>query len=205
MKKTVFCNITMKEVPDKLIYPTTDASIPTSERAVVYPINSFLEKTLLPDDEVKVVLLVKMDPDGNYKKNTASFVEELLGVNENIKAKLEIVYINTEFSEEQSIHEALMSKIVDEVEDGAKILCDITYGPKDLPIVLFTALGFCEKFLSCEIDKIIYGQVNFKAGKPENPKICDMSSLYYLSSVTNTINCKDSGKAREILKSLLSL
>ena len=39
-----------------------------------------------------------------------------------------------------------MLKIVDEIEDNSHILCDITYGPKDLPIVLFSVLNFAEKY-----------------------------------------------------------
>ena len=50
-----------------------------------------------------------------------------------------------------------MGSIVDELEIGARVLVDTTYGPKDLPIVIFTALNFAEKFLECQIDNIIYG------------------------------------------------
>ena len=99
----------------------------------------------------------------------------------------------------------LMGKIVDEIDNGSHIIVDITYGPKDLPIIIFTALGFAEKFLECEVDAIIYGQASFVDGHVVNTKICDMSPLYYLSSVTNTIKCDEPEKARKALKSLLSL
>jgi hypothetical protein len=96
-------------------------------------------------------------------------------------------------------------KIVDEIDDKTHIIADITYGPKDLPIVLFSAMNFAEKFLECEIENIIYGQAVFKDGKPTDTKICDMVPLYYLNSVTNTIRSEDSTRARQMLKSLLSL
>ena len=98
-----------------------------------------------------------------------------------------------------------MSKIVDEIEDNSHIICDTTYGPKDLPIVLFSVLNFAEKYLKCDIDNILYGQATFVDGKPTDTKLCDMSPLYYLNSVTNTIRCDDPNKAREMLKNLLSL
>ena len=205
MKKTVICNITMKEKTDRCVYPCKDRSLPVSDKAVIYPINAFLEKTMQADDEVTALLLVKKDPMGNYQKNAADFVEELLVANEKIGAHIEFKTIETDFAEEQSVHEALLGRIVDELEDGTHVLADITYGPKDLPIVLFAALNFAEKFLSCEVDNLIYGQVNFQNGVPTNPQICDMVPLYYLNSVTNTIRAEDPDRSRQMLKSLLSI
>ena len=205
MKKTIICNVTMKEKTDKLVYPSMDRSLPTSERAVIYPISAFLEKTMRSDDVVTVILLVKKDPMGNYKKNRTDFINELLTVNENIGARIDFKNIETDFTEEQSVHEELLGRIVDEIEDGTHILADITYGPKDLPIVLFSALNFAEKFLGCEVDNLIYGQVNFQNGAPVNPKICDMVPLYYLNSVTNTVRAEEPQRARQMLKSLLSI
>ena len=205
MRKTVICNITMKEKTDKCKYRTTDLSLPVSAREVVYPVSAFLEKTLTKDDEIKAVMLVKKDPNGNYQKNAAEFVEEILAINESIGAKIDFKTVETSFSEEQTVHEELLSKIVDEIDDKTHIIADITYGPKDLPIVLFSAMNFAEKFLECEIENIIYGQAVFKDGKPTDTKICDVVPLYYLNSVTNTIRSEDSTRARQMLKSLLSL
>ena len=81
----------------------------------------------------------------------------------------------------------------------------MTYGPKDLPIVLFSALNFAEKFLGCEVDHLIYGQVSFKDGVPTNPQICDMIPLYCLNSVTNAVRAETPDRARQMLKSLLSM
>lgn len=204
MKKIIICNIPMKEKTDRCVYTSEDLSLKVSERAVIYPISAFLEKNLEASDEVKILLLIKKDEAGHYQKNAADFVEEILSINEKIGAKIEHKYIETDFSEEQIIHEQLMGRIVEEIDNECHIIADITYGPKDLPIVLFSALNFAEKFLRCEIDNIIYGQANFVNGKPVNTKICDMIPLYYLNSVTNTIRCDDPDKARKMLKSLLS-
>ena len=64
------------------------------------------------------------------------------------------------------------------IKDGSHIIADITFGPKDVPIIVFAVLGFAEKSLGCEVDHIIYGQANFENGRPVNTKICDMSPLY---------------------------
>lgn len=186
-------------------YSSNDKSIPTSSKEVYYPINAFLEKTLQEDEAIQCILLVKKDSYGNYIKNLELFRSELVAINKGIGAQIEYVVVDTEFSEKRVVHEQLMGKLVEALDIGSHILVDMTYGPKDLPIVVFTALNFAEKFLECQIDNILYGKADFVDGKAINTEICDMSPLYYLSSVTNTIHCADPAKAKVMLKSLLSL
>jgi alpha-L-arabinofuranosidase len=195
----------MKEKVDLTVYVSDDESLPVSDREVRYPINAFLEKTMTRNDELKIILLEKKDEYGHFQKNTEDFKQELNEANKNIGAKLSYIVIDTDFSQSSIVHEQLMGSIVDELEIGNHILADITYGPKDLPIVIFTALNFAEKFLECKVDNIVYGQASFVDGKVVNTKICDMIPLYCLASITNTINCVEPEKAKKMLKSLLSI
>lgn len=205
MKKIVICNIPMKETVDKSVYTSNDLSLPASSRSVRFPINAFLEETLKIDDELKFVLLTKKDQYSCAQKNAEDFIAEINEINKGIGAKIDTTTIDTAFSQEQAIHEKLMASIVEQIDVDSHILADITYGPKDMPIVLFSAMEFAEKFLRCEIDNIIYGQANFENGKVVNTKICDMIPLYYLNSVTDTIHCDEPEKAKQMLKTLLSL
>lgn len=205
MKKTIICNIPMKENVDQVLYSSDDKSIPVADKKVRYPICAFLEKTMTAEDELKVIILVKKDSYGHYNRNTELFKEELAEANANIDASIEYTVIDTDFEEARSVHEQLMGKIVDEFSAGSHILVDTTYGPKDLPIVIFAALNFAEKFLDCTVDNIVYGQASFVDGQAVDTKICDMIPLYCLGSITNTIHCTEPEKAKSMLKALLSL
>lgn len=205
MKKTLFCNVPMTNSAAKCVYKSEDSSIPVSTTAVRLPVAAFLEKTLATGDEVNAILLVKKDEFNNYKAHVSECIEELVSAVENASAKVSFKIIDTDFEENQSIHDQLLLSIVNEIDEGAHIVADITYGPKDLPIVLFTALNFAEKFLNSEIDNIIYGQVSFSDGNVVNARICDMVPLYYLNSVSSTLQCSTPDKAKQMLKSLLSL
>ena len=205
MKKTIICGIPMKKVVDQVVYRSDDKSIPSADRAVRYPVNAFLEETLKPSDELKIILLVKQDPHGSHEHNIGLFKEELANANASIGAKVSYTVIDTDFSQSKSVHEHLMGRLVDEFDIGAHVIADTTYGPKDLPIVIFTALNFAEKFLKCEIDNIIYGQASFVDGHAVDTKLCDMIPLYYLGSITNTIHCIEPEKAKSMLKALLSI
>lgn len=205
MKKTIICNIPMKEKVDQALYISDDKSLPVADKKVRYPICAFLEKTTAAEDELKVIILVKKDNYGHYNRNTEFFKEELAVANADVGASIEYTVIDTDFDESRSVHEQLMGKIVDELSVGSHILVDTTYGPKDLPIVIFAALNFAEKFLDCTVDHIVYGQASFVEGQAIDTKICDLIALYCLGTITSTIHCSEPEKARSMLKALLSL
>ena len=116
MKKIVICNVPMGN-KSKLVYPCEDYSIPTSDKSYTYPSLSFLEKTLESDDELKVILLAKKSEYSAWENNVKIFKEEISVANiKNIK--VDFAVIDTDFSEKQSVHEELMGKIVDEIEEN---------------------------------------------------------------------------------------
>ena len=205
MKKIVICNIPMRENVDSMVFASNDQSLPVSDRPFRYPINSFLSETAGSSDELKVILLIKKDGNSFYKKNTEDYKQEMKYICEKTGAKSKIVLIDTDFAQEKEIHEKLLGRLVNQIDTDAHVMVDITYGPKDLPIVIFSALGFAERFLRCEVDNIVYGKAVFEDNKVVESTICDMIPLYALSSVTNTIKCDDPERARKMLESLLSL
>ena len=195
----------MRDYVANTVYSSNDVSLPVSEKPYRYPINSLLSQTATEDDELKIILLIKKDKNLFYKKNTADCKQEIEEICKATGAKAKFVTIDTDFNQDKENHEKLMKRLVDEIDTGAHIMVDITYGPKDLPVVIFSAINFAEKFLRCEIDNIVYGQATFKDNKVVGSVICDMIPLYCLSSVTNTIKCDEPEKARKMLKSLLEL
>ena len=209
MKKLVFCSVTMKPVSaqdaDRAAYKSNNQSFPVSDRAVTYPINAYLEKTLMAEDELKVVMLVKRDKVGNYQINAQRFQQELLAASEGIGAKIEFVTIETDFEEERAVHEQLLGRIIAEIGVGDHIVADITYGPKDQTVLFFAALNFASKFLSCEVDRLIYGQVDFVNQRATNHRICDVTPLYYFNSVIQTMPDVEPEQAKKLLQMLLSL
>lgn len=204
MKKTIICNIPMKEHVDLSVYTSNDQSLPVSDKEVRYPITAFLQETLKPEDEVDILLIVKNDNYGHFEKNTRDFCQEFEEINATIGAKFKYSIINSKFEETKATHEQLLGSIVEELSVDSHIIADVTYGPKDLLVVLFTAFNFAEKFLNCTVENIVYGQANFENGKAVNTKICDMIPLYCLGSVTDLIRCDDPAKAKAMLKMLIS-
>mgnify|MGYP003507969652 FL=1 len=102
--------------------------------------------------------------------------------------------------------------MVAKLEDNAEIIGDVTYGPKPLPIIMFAVMNFAEKFFKAKIKNIVYGKVDFVDDgsgtgktKPVNPVLYDLTPLYYLNNVTNSMEYKSSEDAVKALDTLLDL
>ena len=205
MNKTVICGIPMKAPIEKVVYNSEDNSLPVAKEAMQYPINAFLKMTAEKADKFKVILILKADEYSAAEQNLQDFKKEFSVAISSSGTNVELCVVRSDYNEARDVHEKLLGDIIEEINVGSKILVDLTYGPKDLPIIIFTALNFAEKYLKCEIENIIYGQASFLNGRPVNTKICDLVPLFYLGSITNTIVSSDAQKAKSMLKSLLSL
>jgi hypothetical protein len=203
MKKIVFCNIMMKEELHRLCYKVSGNSTIEYNGEVIFPINGVLARMLKKNDEVKVVLLRK-DAD-NSDKNVDEYKNELDSINISIGAKIEYKVLSTPHNESREVQEKLLQKMVDELVENTEIYADITYGPKSLAIITFSVLNFAEKFFKADIKNIVYGKADFdKDNKPINPELFDMTALFYLNSIANTMECKDGEAAKKLLKAILS-
>lgn len=202
MKKIVICNIMMQSEVNKYIYKLDGVKFKDVE--VAFPINNVLSNELKKGDKVTVALIKKKDIKDNATKNVQLFKDELDAINKSIGADIEYKVIECENNESRNIQEKILRDMIEVFENGAEVLCDITYGPKSLPVILFSALRFGQKHFDINLTYLVYGHVDWVDNKPVNPKMVDMTSLYYLDSLTSTIETNNSQKAKEVLDVLLA-
>ncbi|MDE7329910.1 MAG: hypothetical protein K2N30_02275 [Clostridia bacterium] len=212
MKKIIFSNLPMKKELYKLKYTVDGNDTIEYGGEVIFPVNAVLARTMKKGDKIKVVLLSKVDVEGNSAINAGIFQKELNSINRDIGADIEYITLATPFEETRGVHETLLRDMVDKIESDAEIIGDVTYGPKPLPIIMFAVMNFAEKFFSAKIKYIVYGKVDFVDDgsgtgktKPVNPVLYDLTPLYYLNSVTNAMEYKTSDEAVKALDVLLDL
>lgn len=207
MKKIIFTNLVMQE-PFLCKYEVDNSKELEYEHKVFFPINAILAKTLNKCDDVKVVIIKRDNIANNNEKNEKLLKDELNKINEKIGANITYKTLNYEYVEKISIHEKIIKDLIDEIEENAHILADITYGPKPQMISIFTALRFAEKFFNCEVDSIIYGKTEFveENGVTKSSKsvIFDMLNICLIDSLTATMEFKDGDDAKKALNLILS-
>lgn len=205
MKKIVFADIAMKEELKAVCYKGTRNAFCEYEKAVVYPINAILAEKLQKDDEVKVVLIQTKGDEKRVAENTEIFKNELDGINQTIGAKIIYEYVESDFDESKPNHEKRITAMLSKMENGAELYGDITFGPRTVPMVMLCAFAFAEKFYDADIKKIIYGKVDWIKGEPKNPELYDITSLYYLNSLTYNMQSNSAEKALKSLETFFSL
>ena len=210
--KIVFSNLPMKKELNSFKYKVDGNSTIEYDGEVIFPVNSVLARSMKKGEKVKVVLLSKIDIEGNSAINAGIFQKELNGINRSIGADIEYITIATPFEETRDVHETLLKDMVGKLEDGAELIGDVTYGPKPLPIIMFAVMNFAEKFFKAKIKNIVYGKVDFVDDgsgmgrtKPVNPVLYDLTPLYYLNSVTNAMEYNTSEDALKALNTLLDI
>lgn len=203
MTKIVFVTLMMADDMHKRHYSVDDNSLIEYSGETYYAINSVLAQTLKKDDEVKLVLIETLAGDKAGKKNAQLFMDEL---NELNKCGAQISYniIPSEFVETKAKYKELYKKLVSNLKQDAELYADITFGVKTLPILILNAMQFGEKFFDCSIGNVIYLKTEFKDGKIVEGSQCiyDITSLYMLSTFTNTIECSSGERAIAALDAL---
>lgn len=169
-----------------------------------FPTVAFIDLSIQQGDELNILMLTKTHEYAASAQNIEQFrkeVDELAA-----KRSFTVTYqeINTLFEESVNSHEGLMCEIAQMVEPESHIIADITYGPKELPIVLFAALSFAEKFLDATIEKILYGYGCFDQNHHfVNAKLCEMNQVYSLHSLVSAMNCNSADDAKSLLKAFV--
>ena len=213
MKKIIFADIPMKEINadrNAQYYARTGNADCTYQGKVIYPINAVLAEKLKSCDDVKVVLLKTVTQSGNSDKNAELFRKELDAINTNIGTHITYETIETDFVETKANHEKRLRAMLSKVEDGAQLYADITFGQKPLPMVLMCVLHFAEKFFHADVKEIVYGKVDFVrhedgASYPENPELYDITSLYYLNGLVDSMEASSGEAALKSLDAFFAL
>jgi hypothetical protein len=199
MKKIVICHICISHNDPKPVrYEANGNDSVAYDGELCYAINGVLARTLKKNDEVKVILLKK--EEGKSDEYLEYFKNELNDINKDIKAKIDYKVLSIPEKENKENHKLLFENLINELDERAELFADITYGTKAIPIITFFALNYAEKVYRSEIDTVIYGHLNHTTKKGS---LVDMTSLCYLNSIINAVNCDDTERANKMVQTLL--
>ena len=221
MKKIIFTPIPMQQEL-KALYGLTEETakgkkIDTSSK-IYFPINSFIFDYLEDDDELKICFIELSDEQMDdelklrYKENEGLFKKEIETLAKPFNAKIEYKTIRTRFTESADIFGNRFTRLYECLEKNCEIFADITFGAKTNTLILYNILNFAEQFCECNVEAIVYGKTIFvkdDAGKSV-PKqsvsgVYDVTSLYYLTRLTNHINADTPDEAIKKIKKYLQI
>ena len=207
--KYVIITVPMKrsDKVEPLIYPVDGNKAIEYGKPVCCPINGILAKTLIKDEQVKIIHVMTTGKNSECEKNKESFINELEKINENIGAVISYDAVEIEFLPTKQTYNKLITDLTEKIPDNAEIFTDITFGNKPEILSLFCALRFVEEFRNAIVQYIVYGKAEFnpQTDKIENPVIFDITSLYYLFKLIGSIGNADAESASKMLYDFFSL
>ncbi len=188
MKKIVFVTLMMADDMHKRHFPVDGNSFIEYPGETYYAINSVLAQTMKADDQIKFVLIQTRGGDNAGPQNIARFQEEIEALN-TCGANLSYEVIASEFVENKDKFKTLYTRLIKTLENEAELYADITFGPKSLPLLVFSTMQFGEKFFDCSVGNVIYLKGEFKKNQfvEGSQMIYDFTPLYMLNSFTSTI------------------
>ena len=203
MKKIVFATLPLKGGLEKRRYPVDGNALIECDDPIYFAVNPAIASCLKKDDEIKVILLETKGGENAGMENAKIFIDELNSFNK-VGAKIRKEIIPTAFDPSKTNFQFMFKELIKELEEGAEIYADVTYGPKPLAFLLITVIQAAEKFFDCKIGNIVYSKVEFVGGKIKegSEMIYDITPLYLLNSFTNTI---ESSTGEKMIKAVESL
>lgn len=221
MKKIIYTPIPMQ--PDiRALYSLNEETAKSRNldysAKIYFPINAYIFDCLSEGDEVKVCF-IELSEDGfndelnvRYKQNETLFKTELQTIAKPFNAKIEYESVKTDFSESADIFSSRFVDLYNCLEKDCEIYADITFGAKTNTLLIYNILNFAEQFFDCSIEAIVYGKTVFTKNQQGETapslkvsKVCDVTSLYYLTKLTEHIKAASPEEAVEKIKEYLKI
>lgn len=211
MKKIIFVDVPMQK-KNTINYCNTGNVKSKYDKEIVYPINAWLAERVVVGDELKIVLIETINNDEEHdrqtKENSELYLKEIEDAVAGKNVQIEVVHLKSDFDESKENQELRFRKMIDVLETDCELLGDITFGPRLLSMLLFCVFNFGERFYNCRIKGIIYGKALHNINdsqKVSNGALYDVSTLYHLNNLTNSIQVDTAKDALRAFDEFFSL
>ncbi|MCR5624646.1 MAG: TM1812 family CRISPR-associated protein [Lachnospiraceae bacterium] len=148
---------------------------------------------------VKVIVIRTLNADTEI--NFGKFKNELkeIGISEDV-----ITEIGIPENQLDVIDKRCILSIIDAIPENSLVTTDITYGTKPMSAVLIYAMNLIDKIKFAEVDKVVYGEVVRKNGKPTGKyAMYDLTNFIYMTQLVDNLNALGIVNKRKLLEELL--
>ena len=207
MKKIFIGSTKLAKGMEEISYHSASKKIKEGE-SFYYGFSTVIANNVTKDDNATLVILELQRKSGAIKENTDYYIKDIEKIAAQNGAKIESEVISIPFNESKVTFQNAFAALIQTLEDDAEIYVDITFGAKTTSLLLLCFLQFAEKYFNCSVKMIDYVQRDYDENeKPIVGSECiyDVTSLYYLNSLMNNMNCKSGTEAVETVKQFFAM
>ena len=181
MKTTIIYPIRYRYNSNKEQYLEGDNSFAKYDPSpVYYPASHIISGEVEEDDDTEVLFIQTCSDSRETDRFVSEAKQEITEKLGYLGDLLKIKTVKVPFAYSKEGLSKVYQAIRDNIAPNSKIIADLTFGAKYMPSILFCVLNYAEKYLNCEIKKIVYG---FYEGDKSIPSyIVDFTTLYLLNT-----------------------
>lgn len=174
-------------------------------KEVIFPIECIINGYADNDEQIMLIALLEednIDCEDNLKLMKKRITD--ITAPKNIELIIKKVYISPQETIEN--HLLTFKNIISLFENGNDLYTCVTFGTKPTPIIQMMALNFAHKNLkNVTIGLVAYGKVNRKQNKPVSYYIYDITALFYMNSIVDTLSALNADDALDKVEKILML
>ena len=201
MRKVFISTVPLQRINPDIPYVSEDFEL--GEKKFSLPITYLIDAETEMGDNIAVITAVmqKEAPQAKYE----SFVSEVRECLKDREVKIDFIEIkNTNIYDSLSFSD-FFKQIASLIEDGDELYADITYGIKCYNIAMFIAMSYATKAArDVSMNTLIYADLYSGDTAPgKQSTIMDVTSLFYLNSITANARPGDKEKLDTLLAFIL--
>lgn len=152
------------------------------EEEIKFPITAAIHGYAKKGDKVKVIAIRNVKDKDLMYNYEHFFLKEMKAIREEkeiAEEDFEIVCVDVDSFVGMENDIVIFEKLVQLVEKREELHICITYGPKPMPILLFSVANYLMKVKEADLVCILYGDVSRQKGQTVGAKIQEMTYLFY--------------------------
>lgn len=189
----------------KVKYVPVDNDEIINDIQVYYPVSVLIESFVKSGEAISVICIME-EGNEDIQKNYESLKKEVLSIcsPKGINAEFRPVY--TDNRESASSHLKLFGDLIEEIKENSEIYACCTYGTKPIPVIEMMAMNYGYRVRdNVSVKTVVYGKVDRKNGEIVGAYLYDITSLFYMNQLVNTLAEQKVKYPDRMMKSILGL
>lgn len=188
MRKVFLSNMFLQKIkPAK--YISNDFEL--GDAQFKFPLTYIINNEAADGDEIVVVTATIPEAEAEQVviENGKIYKNEIREALKDREVSIKFIDIDVENDYDAITVNKFFKKVADTIHDNDKVYSDITFGIKPYTFSMFMAIAYAVKAaVNVDLETVIYSKMYDGRKKPEladTSEICDMTSLFYIASITN--------------------
>lgn len=200
--KKIYTMLCQQEVGVNYYGDANNRKFANFDYKVHFPVVAYLSTIIEKDEKFKLIVLDSFSSEGS-NRNYKILEDEL---NQYYPNQFEMVRLDVAFEHNQKGQISTFMKLYQTIEENDEIYFDITFGLKPTPMTAFVSCNYAQKFVkNVTISNLVYAHYNFEADEEYVQPIVDITSLFLLNNMLETLSKMNSSNPMGFLKSVFKV